>query len=487
MIQPVQLTDLCAAYGHAISNSTAIENVYHASGDVTPNSAFFALPGSNAHGASYVAEAVANGAVAIFTDKVGASLMEVGIPVIVVDNPRLELANVSKLIYGPHIADVHLCGITGTNGKTTTSYMLRAVLPQPAAAIGTTGVVYNSSREELARTTPEIDELYRLLIKLRQLEIKKVVMEVSSHALVLHRVHGLKFQAVAFTNLTQDHLDFHDNMDNYLAAKAKLFSKDFSEYAVVCIDSSEGVAIADLAEANGLVVSTISTKETSGTWSVTDAVVGIDAIEGVIQPIGLKLNLAMGGYFNFSNALLAIAMADQVNEITASQLKALSVVAVPGRMQSVKFNGINAIVDYAHSPAAIESVTTELRNCTTGQLIVVMGAGGNRDISKRSSMGAALKAADHIVVTDDNPRDENPAQIRKQIIAGIEAIDIPYSEVPDRRAALVAAIELVRSSNDLVVVLGKGHEQGQQIGSSYHHFDDVLELTAAIKGRGINE
>ena len=180
-------------------------------------------------------------------------------------------------------------------------------------------------------------------------------------------------------------------------------------------------------------------------------------------------------------------MADQVNEITASQLKALSVVAVPGRMQSVKFNGINAIVDYAHSPAAIESVTTELRNCTTGQLIVVMGAGGNRDISKRSSMGAALKAADHIVVTDDNPRDENPAQIRKQIIAGIEAIDIPYSEVPDRRAALVAAIELVRSSNDLVVVLGKGHEQGQQIGSSYHHFDDVLELTAAIKGRGINE
>jgi UDP-N-acetylmuramoyl-L-alanyl-D-glutamate--2,6-diaminopimelate ligase len=361
------------------------------------------------------------------------------------------------------------------------------VLPQPAAAIGTTGVVYNSSREELARTTPEIDELYRLLIKLRKLEIKKVVMEVSSHALVLHRVHGLKFQAVAFTNLSQDHLDFHDSMDNYLAAKAKLFSIDFSEYAVVCIDSSEGVAIADLAEANGLVVSTISTKETSGTWSVTDAVVGIDAIEGVIQPIGLKLNLAMGGYFNFSNALLAIAMADQVNEITASQLKALSVVAVPGRMQSVKFNGINAIVDYAHSPAAIESVTTELRNCTTGQLIVVMGAGGNRDISKRSLMGAALKAADHIVVTDDNPRDENPAQIRKQIIAGIEAIAIPYSEVPDRRAALVAAIELVRSSNDLVVVLGKGHEQGQQIGSSYYHFDDVLELTAAIKGRGINE
>lgn len=487
MIQPVRLTDLCAAYDHSIVSSAIVENVYHASGDVTPNSIFVALPGSNAHGASYVAEAVARGAIAIFTDKSGASLMAVDIPVIVVENPRLELANISKLVYGPHIADVHLWGITGTNGKTTTSYMLRAVLPQPAASIGTTGVVYNSTREELARTTPEIDELYRLLIKLRRLEIKKIVMEVSSHALVLHRVHGLKFKAVAFTNLSQDHLDFHDNMDNYLAAKAKLFSRDFSEYAVVCIDTSEGVAIADLAEANGLVVSTISTNQTSGTWSITNTVVGIDAIEGVIQPIGLKLNLAMGGFFNFSNALLAIAMADQVNEITASQLKALSSVVVPGRMQSVKFNGINAIVDYAHSPAAIESVIGELRKCTTGQLVVVMGAGGNRDASKRSLMGAALKSADHVVVTDDNPRDENPAQIRNQIIAGIEAVNVQFSEIPDRRVALAAAVKLVQSSNDLIVVLGKGHEQGQQIGDKIYAFDDLVELSAAIENRGINE
>jgi UDP-N-acetylmuramoyl-L-alanyl-D-glutamate--2,6-diaminopimelate ligase len=483
MIQPVRLAELCSLYGLQLDSSTIVEHIYHSSKDVTTDSVFVALAGSTTHGASFAREAIANGASLIITDSAGAALIETKIPVITVVDPRLELANLAKIIYGPHIADMHLWGITGTNGKTTTSYMLRALLPQPAAAIGTTGVVYNSSREELARTTPEIDDLYRLLIKLRKAEIKKVVLEVSSHALVLKRIHGLHFQAVAFTNLSQDHLDFHQTMDNYLQAKSLLFSLEFSKYAVVCIDSPEGVLIADLAEANGLVVSTISTKDQMGTWSISESMVGVDAIEGVINPIGLKLNLKLGGRFNFSNALLAIAMADQVSEISAVQLVALAQLEVPGRMQSVKFNGVQAIVDYAHSPAAIEFVCSELADCVSGRLIVVLGAGGNRDASKRSLMGAALRNADHVVVTDDNPRDEDPAQIRRQIISGIEEIAVPYTEVPDRRAAINAAVALVNSSNDLVAVLGKGHERGQQIKDQYLDFDDVTEIRHAIENR----
>lgn len=483
----VTLAQLAERFGAAITDQTEITQVYHNSADVTSGSIFFALPGTITHGAKYAEMAIANGAVAIITDTDGAEMISTNIPVVKVDNPRYELAQVAKLVYGPQIADMHLWGITGTNGKTTTSYMLRVMLPQPAAAIGTTGVVTNSSREPLSRTTPEIDDLYRLLIRLRKCGIKKVVMEVSSHALVLDRVTGLEFQAVAFTNLSQDHLDFHGTMDAYLQAKARLFDTKFSKYAVVCTDSAAGVAIADLAEANGLVVSTVTTSSQSGTWWTTDTVIGIDEISAVIQPLGLKLELGMGGGFNIANALTAIAMADQVSEISPTQLKRLAELQVPGRMQTIFSNGIHAVVDYAHSPGAIAAVVAELRSSVSGKLIIVIGAGGDRDASKRPLMGSALTGADLVIVTDDNPRTEDASQIRAQIISGIDAIGVSYQEIADRRVAISAAVAAVKSSNDLVAVLGKGHEQGQQIGNEIYSFDDFAELSAAILSRASNE
>lgn len=478
------LADIFKHYQVDSSSLVEVEHVYHNSEDVTSNSIFFALPGANQHGANFAKSAIANGAIAIFTDAAGEKLIDGEIPVVVVMDPRFEMSQVTKLVYWHQIADMHLWGITGTNGKTTTSYMLRALLPQPAAAIGTTGVVYPDHRETLARTTPEIDDLYRLLIKLRKDGIKKVVLEVSSHALVLHRVAGLEFQAVGFTNLTQDHLDFHKSMDEYLQAKARLFDGNYSKYAVVCVDSLSGKSIADLAEANGMVVSTVSTNDLSGTWSVTEKMVGITSLNSIINPIGLKLSLNFGGEFNFANALVAVAMADQVSEISQNQINALANLIIPGRMQVIAENGVQAIVDYAHSPAAIESVIQTLRQSVPGKLIVVIGAGGDRDKSKRAAMGSATVGADLVIVTDDNPRSEDPAVIRQQVIQGIESVGVTCQEIGDRREAIAAAVELVSSSNDLVAVLGKGHEQGQQIGDKVHDFDDYTELKFAIMNRG---
>lgn len=486
-MQGPTLAEIGQRYEILIDQSIEVLDVYHASADVTADSIFFALPGANAHGAKYAKEALDLGAIAIVTDSTGASLIDAQVPIIVVADPRFELAMVAKLVYGPKIADMHLWGITGTNGKTTTSYMLRALLPQPAAAIGTTGIVYPDSREPLERTTPEIDDLYRLLIKLRKSGIRKVVMEVSSHALVLNRVTGIEFQAVGFTNLSQDHLDFHGTMEQYLQAKAKLFDTKFSKYAVVCTDTPEGLAIADLAESNGLVVSTVTARSGNATWSISDQVVGITNLEGIINPIGLKLVLNIGGSFNFSNALLAIAMADQVSEISQNQINVLAKLAVPGRMQSVSENGVRAIVDYAHSPAAISSVVRELRENVSGRLIVVIGAGGDRDASKRAGMGAATYGADLVIVTDDNPRTESAAQIRAQIVQGIDSVGVTYLEVSDRKQAIATAISMVQSSNDLVAVLGKGHEQGQQIGNVTYDFDDLSEVKAAILNRATHE
>ncbi len=487
MSSAITLSQLAENYGVTVIDQAEITNVYHNSQDVTAGSIFFALPGAVTHGAKFAANAVTNGAIAVFTDAAGAAIAQVNVPIIEVQNPRLELANVAKLIYGPRIADMHLWGITGTNGKTTTSYMLRTMLPQPAAAIGTTGVVTNSGRSALSRTTPEIDDLYRVLIKLRQEGIKKVVMEVSSHALVLDRVTGLEFQAVGFTNLSQDHLDFHGTMDAYLQAKARLFDTNFSKYAVICTDTPAGIAIADLAEANGLVVSTVSSNTSNATWWASNSVVGIGQVSATIHPLELKFELNIGGGFNIANALIAIAMADQVSEITPAQLKRLAELQVPGRMQTISQNGVSAVVDYAHSPAAIAAVVQELRASVSGKLIVVLGAGGERDASKRPAMGASLAGADLVIVTDDNPRNEDPSHVRAQIISGLDSVGVSYQEVADRRSAIKFAVDAVTSSNDLVAVLGKGHEPGQQIGNEIYPFDDFAEVELAISKRVPNE
>lgn len=484
MIQPIRLSTLLEPFGLSAPTDIELEHVYHFSADVTPSSVFVALPGQNTHGAKFAHQAILHGAVAIITDTSGSELINIDVPVIVVDQPRLELAKLAKLIYGPQIADLKLWGITGTNGKTTTSYLLRAILPQPAAAIGTTGVVYGESREPLSHTTPEIDDLYRLLIKLRKSGIKKIVMEVSSHALVMHRVTGIEFQAVAFTNLSQDHLDFHSSMDAYLQAKAKLFSPEFSKYAVISTDTPAGVAMADIAEANGLVVSTVSIDNSNATWFLSDEVTSLDTAEATIHPIGLRLKIGVGGRFNLANALLAVAMRDQLDEISAETLKPLTNLHIPGRMQTIAGNGVNAVVDYAHTPAAIAAVIAQLRMATTGKLTIVIGAGGNRDTSKRRYMGQALIGADRVIITDDNPRNEDPASIRDQIRSGITDPSIEVLEIADRRLAIRTAIQQVTSSNDLVAVLGKGHEIGQQIGDEIIEFDDVVQVKAAIAERG---
>lgn len=476
----------------AYPDEVRVTGVTLRSQDVRPGDLFAALPGGSAHGARFAVDAVAAGAIAVLTDPAGAEQLpaDLGAPVLVHPEPRAVLGGLSAAVYGQPSQALRVIGITGTSGKTTTTYLVEAGLRaagRTAGLIGTVGIRIDGRDEPSALTTPEAPDLQALLAVMVERGVDTVVMEVSSHALTLGRVDGTSFEAGGFTNLSRDHLDFHPTMQDYLDAKARLFEPDsptHAAHAVVCTDDEAGRAIAARAQAPVRV----STGDADADWTIAAVrAVGHGGQEFVaVDPAGTRhtLQIALPGHYNIANALLAVALLDVVGVSPEQGAPGLRAAAVPGRLESVaRGQDFLALVDYAHKPGALEAVLQTLRAQLPagGRLAVVFGAGGNRDAGKREPMGrVAAGLADLVVVTDDNPRDEDPAVIRAAVLAGAIGGDAEVVEIGDRRAAIDFAVDWARAG-DVVLIAGKGHESGQTSRGTTRPFDDRVELAEALE------
>ena len=458
---------------------------------VRPGDVYAALPGHRTHGARFAADAVAGGAVAILTDPTGLdACSDLGVPVIVQANPRAALGAMAARVYGDPAASLHLVGITGTNGKTTVASMVEAGLRaagRTTGMIGTVGVQVAGVPHAGARTTPEAPDLQAMFAVMREAHVDSVVMEVSSIAIEEGRVGGVCFDVAAFTNLTQDHLDYHGTMEAYYRAKARLFTSAHARHAIIGVDDQWGRRLA--------VESAVPTQ----TWSLIDPSadwyaerVGDEWV--VIDPEGGRttVRVPIPGAFNVANALCAFAVLRSAGVTAEAAAAGIGGVQVPGRMQPAGRAGdVLGYVDYAHSPDAVERVLHAARESSAGRVIAVLGAGGDRDRGKRAEMGrTAARLADVVCITDDNPRSEDPAAIRAALREG--AMLVPAAERAvihedgDRSTAISVAVRLAEAG-DVILVLGKGHEQGQEVNGVVTPFDDVSVLAAALNARGARE
>ncbi|WP_344005032.1 UDP-N-acetylmuramoyl-L-alanyl-D-glutamate--2,6-diaminopimelate ligase [Nocardioides lentus] len=464
---------------------------------VLPGDLYAALPGTRAHGADFAAQALAAGAVAVLTDADGAARLAAlpggvadDLPVVVVADPRRVLGSVAAQVYGDPAGRLTLVAVTGTQGKTTTTRLATSALEAAGvrcAAIGTVGTRVAGRDLATSLTTPEAPDLFALLARMAEEEVAVCVMEVSSHALVLGRVDGVVFDVACFTNLGRDHLDFHPTVEDYYRAKASLFTPARARLALVAVDDEHGRR---LAGETTLPVRTLSAAGRDADWRAAD--VRSDAAGSsftLAGPDDLRLATGVGlpGAFNVANALTALAAIAEAGLDVAGAAAALPTAGgVPGRFERVEAGqDFTVVVDYAHKPDAVEAALAAMRTLTAGRLLVVLGAGGDRDPGKRELMGeVASRLADVVVVTDDNPRSEDPAEIRAAVLAGARAGDAELLDVGDRREAVRRALALARSG-DVVVVAGKGHETGQEVAGVVHPFDDrvvVAEELGALAG-----
>jgi UDP-N-acetylmuramoyl-L-alanyl-D-glutamate--2,6-diaminopimelate ligase len=493
------LADLIGSPVAAAHQATAaVHGVTLASGDVQPGDLYAALPGTRTHGARYAADAAARGAVAVLTDPTGLEdAAATGLPVCVVPDPRAILGPVADRVYGEPSRQLTVIGITGTNGKTTTAYLVEAGMAAAGLGTGLIGTVQTRTRGRAddgtptvtalpsVRTTPEAPALHALLAEMAASGVSAVVMEVSSHALVQGRVGGVRFAAAGFTNLGRDHLDFHGDLEEYFAAKALLFDGR-AEHELVTVDDDAGRRLADMR-------GTAATVSISGSadWQATDVAPAPDGgstftLHGP-QSRTWPGRVRLPGRFNVANAVLAVALLDAVGVPVEAALAGIAETVVPGRMEPVDAGQpFVAVVDYAHTPDAVSTALAALRDAGDGRLISVLGCGGDRDAGKRPAMGAAAaEGSDVLVVTDDNPRSEDPAAIRAAMLAGVQ--DVPEDrraevhEVAGRREAITAAVRLTRPG-DTLLVAGKGHETGQEVAGTVHPFDDREVLLEVLRG-----
>lgn len=476
------------ASAELVGADVAVTGVTAASTDVRPGDVFAALPGHSAHGIRFLDAAQAAGAVAVLTDEVGAGPAAGRLPALITADPRRVLGPVSAQVYGWPSRRLPVLGVTGTSGKTTTSFLLRAGLSAAGirtGLLGTVGVFLDGQSVKLPFTTPEAPQLQALLAVMHEQGLQAVAMEVSSHALQLGRVDGTEFAAAGFTNLSQDHLDFHPDMEHYFAAKARLFDGR-ARREVVVVDDSWGRRLV------GPDTVTVSTTAEAGQWQALDLVTRADGGTDfrVRAPQGeFRAGCRIPGRYNVANTLLALALLAQLDLDPVAVAPALAQAQVPGRMERVDGDQpFLAVVDYSHKPAGVSGALQALRPLTTGRLIIVLGCGGDRDQGKRPVMGeVAARGADVLIVTDDNPRSEDPAAIRAAMLAGAVAVPAAESaeiiESGDRRQAIEIAIGLA-SKGDTVLVAGKGHETGQEVAGTMLAFDDVSVLRDALSARG---
>lgn len=475
---PVPLAAVCRVLGiPAVAGS--VTGVSLDTALVRPGDLFAALPGARTHGARFAEQAIRAGATALLTDPSGAALLtQVPVPVLVVDDPRARLGDVALAVYPG--ARPRLVGVTGTNGKTTTTHCIAAAAGAagvPTAVIGTLGVHFGAMSSYSGRTTPEATSLHATLAALAEAGADAAAMEVSSHALSLHRVDGLGFEVAAFLNLTQDHLDFHGTMEDYFAAKAALFDSARAQRAVVCIDDPWGRRILETSTIPAVTVGE------GGDWRA-ERVRSLDDGGSRFTAHGphgsVEVTMPLPGGFNVTNALVALACAEVLGCSLDDAARGISTVSVPGRFERIEnVRGVAAFVDYAHTPDAVDRVLRVARQATRGRLIAVLGCGGDRDAAKRPHMAAAAAAlADAVIITDDNPRSEDPAAIRRAMRDGVPGA--PHvQEIGDRAEAIAQAVSMARAG-DCVMVLGKGHETGQEVAGVVHPFDDRDALRRAL-------
>ena len=485
MIRPelkpsISFATIAKLIGADFDQDIEVSGIAQSAADIEPGDIFLALPGAKHHGIDFLDQAIANGAVAVITDQKGSNQ---ALPTLVVNNPRRFAGDLASLIYGEPSQNMFAVGITGTNGKTTVTTLLHQIWQRAnwdSGLIGTVNTQINSEILPSTHTTPEAAPLQAILATMKERHCRAVAMEVSSHALDQYRVSGAHFKVAGFTNLTQDHLDFHGDMNSYFKAKSKLFAFGFSDLAVINIDDTYGANLANSVEIPVIKVSRTGKadwryEEITHFGSSTQ--VKIRGLDGVLIEGTTKLI----GDFNLDNLLIAVAIAviSGVDPIEISANLPLYTGA-PGRLEQVNVGqDYLAFVDYAHTPDAVVNVLKSARAMideTNGRVIAVLGCGGDRDKTKRPLMGKALTAADFPIFTSDNPRSEDPSVILNEMVAGLSHSG---EVIADRQKAIEKAVSIAKPG-DVIAVLGKGHESGQEIAGTKHPFDDRKVLAQAI-------
>ena len=476
---PIPLPAVAAAVGGAQIRDGDGVRVADASFDtreVISGSLFFCVPGATVDGHAFAAEAREAGAAALVVDH----WLEVAAPQVRVPSVRAAMGPMSAVVFGRPSESLGTIGITGTNGKTTTTYLLESILRTGGfvpGLIGTTGARVAGEPVSIARTTPEAPDLHRLLAFMRERGVTTVAIEVSSHALTQDRVGGIRFDVAAFTNLSQDHLDFHPDMESYFRAKASLFTPHRAALRAIGIDDDHGRRLLEETSVPGI------TFGLSPDADVRATDLEVDTSGNSFRVDGRNVTSSLRGSFNVRNCLCAMAVTRLLgidDEVAVAGIAALE--GVPGRAEPVdEGQDFLVVVDYAHSPDSIQAMLAAARDVASGRVIVVFGCGGDRDRDKRPLMGAvATSQADLTVITNDNPRSEDPLAIIAEIESGAKEGGGDYAIEPDRRAAIRTAVRAA-DTGDVVVIAGKGHEQGQTFADRTVPFDDRAVAAAELR------
>jgi UDP-N-acetylmuramoyl-L-alanyl-D-glutamate--2,6-diaminopimelate ligase len=467
----------------------SISGISSNSQGIHPGDLFIAQAGVNAHsthGAQFAESAIVAGAVAIISDGKG-EFKSAAVPVITFPDIANVTGELTSWFYNHPSRAMFTVGITGTNGKTTTTsilYQLWKLANRSAASLGTLGTLIDGEHCAGTHTTPFAADLQSTLAAIVERGVTHTAMEVSSHSLVQDRVRGTRFSVVGFSNLSQDHLDFHGDMESYYSAKAKLFNLSYADRAVINVDDEYGLR---LTNEISIPFSTLSRTNPKAQWSYANYQPIHNGFEVSIRGEGgilIEGEFPLVGEHNLDNALMAIAIAVESGVdplLIAARLRELK--AIPGRMESINLGQeFTAIVDFAHSPDSVEKILRSLKKTTTGKVIAVLGCGGDRDATKRPIMGKLLyDLADIAIYTSDNPRSEDPLEILSEMTAGV-TLDSHCHIEAERSAAIALAVNYAEAG-DCVLILGKGHEVGQEIAGVKHPFDDRIELARAIEDR----
>jgi UDP-N-acetylmuramoyl-L-alanyl-D-glutamate--2,6-diaminopimelate ligase len=457
-----------------------VRDLAYDAGAVTPGAAFFAVRGSRADGHDFAGKAVANGAVALVVERP----VEPQVPQLLVPDARAAMATAADVFFGEPTRELEVAGVTGTNGKTTTAFLLHSILDAAGRSPGLLGTVESRVGHEVrpvVRTTPEAIDLQRTFREMLDAGNRSVAMEASSHAAVLHRLDRVRFDVLVFTNLTQDHLDFHGTMADYYEAKRRLFTGASPPPAAVNVGDEWGRRLAmELADTGRAPLVTFGFADDA---EIRPETLELDAAGARFSAGGIDLETRLRGRFNVENVLGAVAAGlflDIGEDGIAAGVRALE--GVPGRFEAVdEGQPFTVVVDYAHTPDSLDNVLRTAREIAAGRVLVVFGAGGDRDRGKRPLMGkVASELADAVVVTSDNPRSERPLAIIQDILQGT-GTDVEID--PDRASAIARTLELA-DEGDVVVIAGKGHEQGQEIAGEKHPFDDRAVAREALRRLG---
>jgi UDP-N-acetylmuramoyl-L-alanyl-D-glutamate--2,6-diaminopimelate ligase len=481
----MRLGDLLPGVG-AAARGVEVTDLAYDNREVKPGALFFCVRGFTRDGHEFAPEAVARGAAALVVDH----RLELDVPQVLVDDVRASMAPVAAAFFGNPTGDLETVGVTGTNGKTTTAYLVRALLEadgRQTGLLGTVTSVIGGVEHPVKRTTPEAIDLQRIFREMLTGGDRACAFEVSSHALALHRADAIEFDVAIFTNLTQDHLDFHETMEEYFAAKRRLFVELGPAHAVVNVDDAHGARLAAELPARSLI--TIALDDPTAGYRATELETGLRGSAFTIEGAdGERTHVTspLRGRFNALNVLCAYAAARALGVPPDTAGAAIARAGqVPGRFETVdEGQPFAVVVDYAHTPDSLEHVLLAARALTSGRLHVVFGCGGDRDRGKRPQMGEiAGRLADRVVVTSDNPRSEDPDAIIEEILAGINR---PVEHEPDRRAAIERGLEGA-AAGDVVVIAGKGHEQGQEFeGGRTLPFDDATVAREILQRSGMS-